>query len=92
MSFLNKQLHMLQSKFPNFNNDFMREYNLQDLSVELIKNEYGVFSGYAYITKPLDTTDNKNRYVAGAKLSLFDAIEVEKNYKKNSYVLQLSLE
>ena len=54
-----------------------------DLSVELIKNEYGVFSGYAYITKPLDTTDNKNRYVAGAKLSLFDAIEVEKNYKKN---------
>ena len=54
-----------------------------DLSVELIKNEYGVFSGYAYITKQLDTTDNKNRYVAGAKLSLFDAIEVEKNYKKN---------
>lgn len=37
MSFLNKQLHMLQSQFPNFNNDFMREYNLQDLSVELIQ-------------------------------------------------------
>ena len=47
-----------------------------DLSAELMYNEYGVFTGYAYITKKLETADDANRYVAGAKMTLFDAIEI----------------
>ena len=39
----------------------------------------GVFSGYAYITRKLDTTDNANRYVAGATMALYEAIEIERD-------------
>jgi LPXTG-motif cell wall-anchored protein len=50
-------------------------------SVDIKYNEYGVFSGYAYITKELETTDNNNRYIAGAVMTLYDAVEVYKNPK-----------
>lgn len=49
-----------------------------DTSVEIIYNEYGVFSGYAHITKKLETADDVNRYVAGATLTLYDALEIFK--------------
>lgn len=54
-----------------------------DLSVELIYNDFGVFDGYAYVTKRLETADDTNRYVAGAKLSFFDSIEIQKNKTKD---------
>ena len=47
-----------------------------DSYVELVYNEYGVFSGYAYVTKSLETADDINRYVAGATMTLYDAIEI----------------
>ena len=37
VSYLNKQLRMLQLTSPNFSHDFMKEYNLQNLAVELIQ-------------------------------------------------------
>lgn len=46
--------------------------------VELQYNEHGIFAGYAYITKKLETTDDENRYVAGAVMTLYDAVEVYK--------------
>lgn len=59
-----------------------REYLLQrkeqalDEDVELLYNSFGVFEGYAYITRKLETADDRNRYIAGAKMSLYDAIEI----------------
>lgn len=47
-----------------------------DASVDLIYNEYGVFTGYAYITRKLETADDVNRYVAGATMTLYDAVEI----------------
>jgi len=47
-------------------------------SVDIKYNEYGVFNGYAYVTKVLETTDNNNRYVAGATMTLYDALEIYK--------------
>ena len=47
-----------------------------DTSVELIYNSDNIFSGYAYITKKLETADDANRYVAGATMTLYDAIEI----------------
>lgn len=34
------------------------------------------FAGYGYVTKPLATADDANPYVAGAVMTLFDAIQV----------------
>ncbi|WP_124068045.1 SpaA isopeptide-forming pilin-related protein [Clostridium sp. E02] len=36
----------------------------------------GVFAGYGLIERTLDTDDDQNRYVAGAKMALYDAIAV----------------
>ena len=38
--------------------------------------ENGQFAGYGYITRTRDTNDDENRYVAGATMTLFDAIEL----------------
>lgn len=38
--------------------------------------ENGQFAGYGYITRTRDTDDDENRYVAGATMTLFDAIEL----------------
>lgn len=51
-------------------------------NVSIIYNEFGVFEGYAYITRKLETADNTNRYVAGATMSLYDAVEIYKNYNE----------
>lgn len=50
-----------------------------DEDIELIYNEYGVFDGYAYITRKLETADDVNRYVAGARMALYDAVEIFRN-------------
>ncbi len=39
----------------------------------------GVFAGYGLISRPLDTADDQNRYVAGAQMALYDAIEIKEN-------------
>lgn len=38
--------------------------------------ENGQFAGYGYVTRTRETDDDENRYVAGAKMTLFDAIEL----------------
>lgn len=50
--------------------------------VSIIYNEFGIFDGYAYITRKLETADNTNRYVAGATMTLYDAVEIYKNYNE----------
>lgn len=38
--------------------------------------ENGIFQGYGYVTRTLETAGDQNRYVAGAEMALFEAIEV----------------
>ncbi len=38
--------------------------------------EGGVFAGYGYVTRTLDTADDVNPYVAGAVMSLYEALEL----------------
>ena len=45
----------------------------------------GVFAGYGLISRPLDTADDNNRYVAGAQMTLYDAIEVRENGDTGDY-------
>lgn len=47
--------------------------------------EHGVFSGYADITRPLLTAEDTNRYVAGATMTLYDAIAVKRNGDSQDY-------
>ena len=53
-----------------------RQAEKVDDSVEIMYNSYGIFEGYAYITKKLETRDDTNRYVAGATMALYDAVEI----------------
>ncbi len=41
--------------------------------------ENGVFQGYGYLTRTLDTADDAVRYVAGAQMALFEAIELRRS-------------
>jgi hypothetical protein len=45
-------------------------------AVELVYNEQQVFSGYGYVTKELETAKDENRYVPGAVMALYEAIEL----------------
>ncbi|MEX0125450.1 SpaA isopeptide-forming pilin-related protein, partial [Clostridium butyricum] len=45
----------------------------------------GVFAGYGLVSRPLDTADDKNRYAAGAKMALYDAIEIKENGDSGDY-------
>lgn len=45
----------------------------------------GVFAGYGLVSRPLDTADDKNRYVAGAEMALYDAIEIKANGDSGDY-------
>lgn len=45
----------------------------------------GIFAGYGLITRPLDTADDVNRYAAGARLTLYDAIEIRGNGDGGDY-------
>ena len=44
-----------------------------------------VFAGYGLISRPLDTSDDTKRYVAGAKMALYDAIEIKENGDSGDY-------
>lgn len=46
--------------------------------VELVY-ENGVFQGYGYVIRTLETADDENPYVPGATMALFEAIEIEKS-------------
>ena len=39
--------------------------------------ENGIFQGYGYVTRKLETADHQNPYVTGAKLALYDAIRIK---------------
>jgi hypothetical protein len=45
----------------------------------------GVFAGYGLVSRPLDTADDNNRYAAGAKMALYDAIEIKENGDSGDY-------
>lgn len=45
----------------------------------------GVFAGYGLISRPLDTADDNTRYVAGAQMALYDAIEIKENGDSGDY-------
>ena len=45
----------------------------------------GVFAGYGLVSRPLDTADDNNRYVAGAKMALYDAIAIKENGDSGDY-------
>jgi hypothetical protein len=45
----------------------------------------GVFAGYGLISRPLDTADDNNRYVAGAQMALYDAIEIKESGDSGDY-------
>lgn len=61
--------------------EYLQNRQKQQLNeqLQIIYNEYGVFDGYAYVTRRLETSDDVNRYVAGASMALYDAIEVSRN-------------
>lgn len=46
--------------------------------IELVY-ENGVFQGYGYVIRTLDTADDENPYVTGAAMALFEAIEIQKS-------------
>ena len=41
--------------------------------------EAGVFQGYGYVTRRLETEDDENRYVAGAQLALYNAVSIRRS-------------
>ncbi len=45
----------------------------------------GVFAGYGLIERTLDTDDDQNRYVSGAKMALYDAITVTESGDSGDY-------
>lgn len=46
--------------------------------VELVYDG-NLFAGYGYVTRTLETADDENQYVAGAVMTLFDALELKKS-------------
>ena len=45
----------------------------------------GVFAGYGLIERTLDTDDDQNRYVSGAKMALYDAITISESGDSGDY-------
>ncbi len=52
--------------------------------IEIIYED-GVFTGKAQLEKPLETADDSNRYLPGAVMTLYDAIEVKQNGDSEDY-------
>lgn len=50
--------------------------------------ENGVFQGYGYVTRTLESADSGNRYVAGARMALFEAIEVRPSGDSEDYAFE----
>lgn len=58
--------------------EYLEERRKAGEQVELVY-ENGVFQGYGYVTKKLETADDENRQIAGATMVLFEAIALEKS-------------
>ena len=56
--------------------EYLMERKNAGESVE-IAYEGKVFAGYGFVTKALETADDGNGYVAGATMTLFDALEIK---------------
>ena len=52
--------------------------------LELLYEE-GVFTGKARLTRRLESADDKNRYLPGARMTLYDAIEIKESGDKEDY-------
>lgn len=52
--------------------------------VELVYID-SMFAGYGLISRPLETADDQNRYVAGTQMALYDAIEIKENGDSGDY-------
>ena len=50
----------------------------EDLNFDIIYDG-GIFSGFAYVTRKLATAEDENRFVAGATMALYEAIEIERD-------------
>ena len=50
--------------------------------------ENGIFQGYGYVTRKLETADHQNRYVTGAELALYDAIKIRKTGDSEDYAFE----
>ena len=55
--------------------EYLEERKAAGERVEIVY-ENGIFQGYGYVTRTLETADDQNRYVAGAEMALFEAIEI----------------
>ena len=47
-------------------------------AMQIIYNAQGVFEGYAYVTRTLET-ERCQRHAAGAEMALYDAVEIFRN-------------
>lgn len=57
-------------------------------NVDIVYNKDHVFSGFGYVTRPLDSDEDENRYVAGAKLALYDAIEIHSSGDTQDFAME----
>lgn len=57
-------------------------------TVEIVYNEHHIFTGYGYVIRKLNTADDENRYVAGAKMALYDAIEIHPSGDTQDYAFE----
>lgn len=55
--------------------------------VEIVYED-GLFAGYGYITRPLETADDENPYAAGAKMALFEALELKRSGDTEDHAYQ----
>lgn len=67
--------------------ELLEERKAHGERVELVY-ENGVFQGYGYVTRTLETADDENRYIAGAELALYDAIEVRRSGDSADYAFE----
>lgn len=58
--------------------EYLEERKAAGEKVEIVYS-HGTFAGYGYVTRTLETADDENGYVAGALMTLFDAIPVERS-------------
>ena len=78
--------------------EYLTKRKLQgtDEEIDIKYNQQGIFEGYAYVTKTLETANDTNRYVAGATMTLYDALEINYNpgtgYDKDDKWLGVTVE
>ena len=78
--------------------EYLTKRKLQgtDEEIDIKYNQQGIFEGYAYVTKTLETANDTNRYVAGATMTLYDALEINYNpgteYDKDNKWLGVTVE